>query len=233
MPHHTHTHTHTHTYTQTLINTHTGGSTGMPQLCRRRVTVVLCRTATGLWQVASPGLDIQYTAIYKRAHIFYAQLDSVQCLFNTHIAYEKSHISYEKSHIKKRHTQKSPYIIWTQESPYLIWLAKLGAAPIYEVATIHRLPKNIGLFCKRALWKRLYSAKDTYILKEPTNHSHTITRSPILWLFPLKMRHPRNPPNREIQFPWYLAVQIQIEILVWIEFVPRDLGVSILWILGV
>jgi len=37
------------------------------------------------------------------------------------------------------------------------------------VATISRLPKNIGLFCKRALWKRLYSAKETYILKEPTN----------------------------------------------------------------
>jgi len=32
---------------------------------------------------------------------------------------------------------------------------------IYGVATISRLLKIIGLFCKRALWKRLYSAKET------------------------------------------------------------------------
>jgi len=44
----------------------------------------------------------------------------------------------------------------------------------YGVAMISRLPKNIGLFDKRALWKRLYSAKETYILKELTNHSHDI-----------------------------------------------------------
>ena len=34
--------------------------------------------------------------------------------------------------------------------------------------------KMIGLFCKRALSKRLYSAKDTCNFKEPTNRSHTI-----------------------------------------------------------
>ena len=44
----------------------------------------------------------------------------------------------------------------------------------YGVATISRLPKNIGIFCKRALWKRPYSARETYIFKEPTNHSHPI-----------------------------------------------------------
>jgi len=45
---------------------------------------------------------------------------------------------------------------------------------LHEVATISRLPKNIGFFCERALQKRLYSAKETYILKEPTNHSHPL-----------------------------------------------------------
>jgi len=30
----------------------------------------------------------------------------------------------------------------------------------------------IRLFCKRALYKRLYSAKETYIFKEPTNRSY-------------------------------------------------------------
>jgi len=44
----------------------------------------------------------------------------------------------------------------------------------YGVATISRLLKIIGLFCKRALEKRLYSAKETYNFKEPTNRSHPI-----------------------------------------------------------
>jgi len=44
----------------------------------------------------------------------------------------------------------------------------------YGVATISRLLKIIGLFCKRAQWKRLYSAKETNTFKEPTNRSHPI-----------------------------------------------------------
>jgi len=40
-----------------------------------------------------------------------------------------------------------------------------------------RLLKIIGLFCKRALEKRLYSAKETYNLKEPTHRSHPIAMS--------------------------------------------------------
>ena len=42
----------------------------------------------------------------------------------------------------------------------------------YGMATISRRLKIIGLFCKRALQKRRYSAKETYIFKEPTNQSH-------------------------------------------------------------
>ena len=44
----------------------------------------------------------------------------------------------------------------------------------YGVAMVSRLLKIIGLFCKRALQKRLYSAKETYTLKEPTTCSHPI-----------------------------------------------------------
>jgi len=44
----------------------------------------------------------------------------------------------------------------------------------YGVASISRLLEIIGLFCKRAQLKRLYSAKETYILKEPTHRSHPI-----------------------------------------------------------
>ena len=39
---------------------------------------------------------------------------------------------------------------------------------------IRTLLQIIGLFCKRALQKRLCSAKETYDFKEPTNHSHPI-----------------------------------------------------------
>ena len=46
---------------------------------------------------------------------------------------------------------------------------------VYRVATISRLLKITGLFCKRALQKRRYSAKETYNLKEPTNRSHPIS----------------------------------------------------------
>jgi len=53
------------------------------------------------------------------------------------------------------------------------WAISRSCMP-YGVATISRLLKMIGLFCKRALWKRLYSAKETYHFKEPTNRSHPI-----------------------------------------------------------
>ena len=44
----------------------------------------------------------------------------------------------------------------------------------YGVATISRHLKMIGLLCKRALWNRQHSAKETYNFKEPTNRSHPI-----------------------------------------------------------
>jgi len=49
----------------------------------------------------------------------------------------------------------------------------------YGVASVSRIDKIIGLFCKRALYKRLYSAKVTYNFIDPTDRSHPIchTRS--------------------------------------------------------
>ena len=44
----------------------------------------------------------------------------------------------------------------------------------YGVATISRMLKNIGLFCKRALQKRPVFCKETYI-KHPTHRSHPIS----------------------------------------------------------
>jgi len=42
------------------------------------------------------------------------------------------------------------------------------------VATISRLLEIAGLFCKRALLKRRYSAKETYNFEKSINRSHPI-----------------------------------------------------------
>jgi len=57
------------------------------------------------------------------------------------------------------------------------WIEMVDRDGGYGVAAISRLLKMNGLFCKRALQKRRYSAKETYHLKEPTNRSHPISLS--------------------------------------------------------
>jgi len=47
-----------------------------------------------------------------------------------------------------------------------------GRVSLYGVATISRLLKMIGLWCKRAQEERLYSTKETCNFKESTNGSH-------------------------------------------------------------
>ena len=47
----------------------------------------------------------------------------------------------------------------------------------YGVATVSRIDKIIGLFCKRDLLKRRYSAKETCNLIDPTDRSHPISGS--------------------------------------------------------
>ena len=48
------------------------------------------------------------------------------------------------------------------------------------MATTSRLLKIICLFCKSALSKRRYSAKETYNFQEPTNRSHPIVVGQLL-----------------------------------------------------
>jgi len=60
----------------------------------------------------------------------------------------------------------------------------------YGVATISRLLKIIGLFCKRALYKRRYSAKETYDFKEPTNRSQPICKKSSKPLLPQMCHQP-------------------------------------------
>ena len=40
---------------------------------------------------------------------------------------------------------------------------------MYEVATISRMLKNMGLFCKRAVQKRPIFCKETFIFQHSTN----------------------------------------------------------------
>jgi len=55
---------------------------------------------------------------------------------------------------------------------HLIYTTYINCA--YGVATISKLLKITGLFCKRDLQKSQCSAKGTNNLKEPTNRSHLL-----------------------------------------------------------
>jgi len=65
----------------------------------------------------------------------------------------------------------------------------------YGVAAISRQLKIIGLYCKRALYKRQYSAKETYDFNMPTHRSR-----PITWLF--RVWHCM------YSYPWHVNLQI-------------------------
>jgi len=66
--------------------------------------------------------------------------------------------------------------VLTDDFPFLvIWFcSSQRKVLLYGVATISRMLKNIGLFCKRALQKRPVFWNETCILKHPTNRSHPI-----------------------------------------------------------
>ena len=78
-------------------------------------------------------------------------------------------------HIQIRLLNVSPqlcvciYIYMSTIEQMLIWRS-------YGVFPISSLLKIIGLFCKSALSKRLYFAKETCNSKEPTNRSHRICK---------------------------------------------------------
>jgi len=54
-----------------------------------------------------------------------------------------------------------------------------------------------------------------------------------IWQFPLKMLHPKNPPNPETQISWYkFRLFLFLHFILYCE-IPRNLSFSIWWILGV
>ena len=66
----------------------------------------------------------------------------------------------------------------------------------YGVASVSRIDKMIGLFCKRALQKRRYSAKETYNLIDPTDCSHPIYNITAITGVAPPILIERNPPPR-------------------------------------
>ena len=67
----------------------------------------------------------------------------------------------------------------------------------YGVASVSRIDKIIGLFCKRDLLKRRYSAQETYDFIDPTNHSHPISKIHTLSKEPYTLlQYTFSPPSR-------------------------------------
>ena len=89
------------------------------------------------------------------------------CIYAYTYTYIYTHIYthiFTYVHINVWHTYKQMYIcIHNDVKTYK-----------YGVATISRRLKIIGLFCKRAICKRQYLAKETCNSKEPTNRSQPI-----------------------------------------------------------
>jgi len=50
----------------------------------------------------------------------------------------------------------------------------MARTPIYVVATISRLLKILGLFCRILFLSKVSFAKETYTYKEPASGSHPI-----------------------------------------------------------
>jgi len=80
----------------------------------------------------------------------------------------------------KKFRSRPPFEKFSSAAPHAVCDQISPKSVLYGVATISRLLKITGLFCKRALYKRLYSAKENYNFKEncnfkePTNRSHPL-----------------------------------------------------------
>ena len=71
------------------------------------------------------------------------------------------------------------------------------------VASVSRIDKIIGLFCKRALWKRRYSAKETYNLIDPTYHRHPIHMHVLVYILDSALDHICTYMCMHLIYRWY------------------------------
>ena len=93
----------------------------------------------------------------------------------------------------------------------------------YGVASVSRIDKMISLFCKRALQKRRYSAKETYNLIDPTDRSHSIMsakgNSELREASHDELLH--KPWRKEIRISWISSLWLLIshdELIYWFFF---------------
>jgi len=98
--------------------------------------------------------------------------ECVGCL-RLQVSFRKGTTNYRSLLQKETYNDSASYGSLPPSITYCITLT-LVPYTSYGVATISRLLKIIGLFCKRALQKRRYSAKKTYHFKEATTRSHPI-----------------------------------------------------------
>ena len=82
---------------------------------------------------------------------------------------------------------------------------------MYGVASASRIDKIIGLFCKRALSKRRYSAKETYNIIDLTDRSHPIVRH-IIYVVRYKWSHQFQVPPPHASLKKWFAVCMYIDI---------------------
>jgi len=82
---------------------------------------------------------------------------------------------------------------------YLYWILLYFIRCTYGVASISTLLKVIGLFCKIALQKRLYSTNETHNFKEPTNRSHPMASAGRNYWFTLL---------HELLNPWVMYLSV-------------------------
>ena len=129
-----------------------------------RMGVCMCRSWVTGWQRPIGCLKLQ-VIFRKRATDYRALLRKMTCKHKA--SYGSSPPCITSSSIAISYGKHSHELAFEEYHQQLHIV-------FYGVATISRLLKIIRLFCKKALQRRLYSAKETYNFKEPTHRSHPI-----------------------------------------------------------
>jgi len=134
-------------------------------------------------------IDTRYTYIYTYIHTYSHPF--IHSFIHTYIhTYIPTHI-HTHTHIRthtyihtNKHTSVHTYIdthIYTYIHTYIHTYVRTSSRwthrtslTSYGVASINRMLKNIGLFCKIDLQKRPIFCKETYIFKRPMDRGHPI-----------------------------------------------------------
>jgi len=110
-----------------------------------------------------------YTKKYIYAHMFINTYIYIYIYIYIHIYTEVCTYIYIYTHMRCAHIYIYIHIHFTDMCTPQVEIS-------YGVALVSRIDKIIGLFCKRALQKSQYSAKETYNFIDPTNRSHPISQ---------------------------------------------------------